>query len=253
MLFVNVRKGCYHYLMISFIIPTLNEEIAIEKILRNLTAYSGPKEIIISDGKSKDKTVEIARRFTDKVVVYEGTERQTIAMGRNAGADVAVGDYVVFLDADVIIVNPDEFFGKALGYFKRDPKLTALTAHFRVMPEAETLTDRLNYAFINGAQSFANNVLHYGMAIGEFQMYPREFFKKIGGYNPKIVVGEDYECFRRAAHYGRSHLASDLTVYHTGRRIHKTGWIKLWIQWMTNGFVVTFLKRSIIKEWKVVR
>ena len=71
--------------MISFVIPTLNEMKTIEKTLRSVWGYSGEHEIIISDGNSRDGTVEMARRYTDKVIVHDKPGRQTIAMARNIG------------------------------------------------------------------------------------------------------------------------------------------------------------------------
>ena len=78
--------------MISIVIPTLNEEKIIETTLRSLRAYSGYLEIIVSDGRSTDRTVEIARSIADTVVVHSGPERQNISKGRNRGAEVATGD-----------------------------------------------------------------------------------------------------------------------------------------------------------------
>ncbi|MEI6711131.1 MAG: glycosyltransferase [bacterium] len=69
--------------MISFIIPTLREASVIEKTLLWISQYNGEKEIIISDGGSDDGTIEIARKYTDKIIVYKGEKRQTIGMGRN--------------------------------------------------------------------------------------------------------------------------------------------------------------------------
>ncbi len=104
--------------MISFVIPTLNEQKTIEKTLQCLTAFSGKHEIIISDGKSTDGTVEICRKYTDHVIVYDKPERQTIAMARNMGAVQARGDYLVFLDADVVIPDINEFFNTAERAFR---------------------------------------------------------------------------------------------------------------------------------------
>ena len=56
---------------ISFVIPTLNEGKAIEGTLKCLLEYGGPKEIIVSDGASKDDTVAIAKRYGAKAVVHE--------------------------------------------------------------------------------------------------------------------------------------------------------------------------------------
>ena len=96
--------------MISFIIPTLNEETTIEKTLKNIKEFSLDKEIIVSDGGSKDRTTEIAKRFTDKVLVHSKKERQNIAGGRNSGAKEAKGEFVVFVDADVLIPNINSLF-----------------------------------------------------------------------------------------------------------------------------------------------
>ena len=86
--------------MLSFIIPTLNEHQTIERTLRCLSGYSGDHEIIVSDGNSSDDTVEICRRFTDRIVVHDEPRRQTIAEARNAGAAAARGNHLVFVDAD---------------------------------------------------------------------------------------------------------------------------------------------------------
>src|SRR5438067_1989172 len=101
--------------MISFIIPTKNEEKILEISIKNLLQYSGDKEIIISDGKSTDATVAIAKKCDARIVEYSSdplAHRQTIAEGRNDGARIALGDYLLFLDADVSINNPDQFFKK---------------------------------------------------------------------------------------------------------------------------------------------
>ena len=99
--------------MLSIIIPTLNEEKSIEKTLQSIKELKDyDYEIIISDGKSKDKTVEIAKKYDAKVIVYEGTIRQTIGGGRNLGASIASGDFFVFLDADVTIPDINNFFKK---------------------------------------------------------------------------------------------------------------------------------------------
>ncbi len=104
--------------MISIIIPTKNEESVIEKTLTSLkNNLSLPHEIIVTDGASTDKTVEIAKKYADKVVEHAGPERQTIAAGRNAGAAVAAGDFLAFMDADCSVTHSGEFFATALEDF----------------------------------------------------------------------------------------------------------------------------------------
>lgn len=80
---------------ISLIIPTLNEEERIGSLLQQLITVAG-MEIIVSDGKSRDRTVEICRQFPVKIVVSEpGRGRQL-----NVGAREARGNILFFLHAD---------------------------------------------------------------------------------------------------------------------------------------------------------
>lgn len=84
---------------ISVIIPTLNEE---KNILRCLDGIVGdPKiEMIISDGRSTDRTVEIAERYKDVKVVSSPMGR---SVQMNTGASCAHGEILLFLHADCVL------------------------------------------------------------------------------------------------------------------------------------------------------
>lgn len=239
--------------MISFVIPTLNEEKTIEGTLRSLAQFSGDHEIVISDGASSDETLNICRRYTDKVVVYDRPERQTISMARNMGAAAASGDYLVFVDADVIVPDIDNFFATASNEFRENPKLVALTVNYRVFPEMRTLAD--SYMFWALGQQFRlqNNVFHSGASGGEFQMMKAEAFRKVNGFNEKLAAAEDMDLFHRLSKIGRTRFVKNLTVFHTGRRAHALGWRRLAWQWFTNSISVVIFKKSASKEWSEVR
>jgi glycosyltransferase involved in cell wall biosynthesis len=241
--------------MISIVIPTLTEQKIIESTLKSLKSnLTIPHEIIVSDGGSKDETVEIASKYADKIVVYSGTKRQTIAQGRNDGARVAQGEFLVFLDADCVIRDPDSFFKVAISNFERSSDLVALTALLRVLPEDETFGDKLVTNVVNSIVLFKNNVLHKGeVPGGEFQMVPRPAFDKVGGYNEELVTREDRDLFFRLSKIGRTMCDPRLTVFHTGRRAHIVGWSRLIGLLIVNtlSFHVTGKIRS--KEWTPVR
>lgn len=81
---------------ISAIIHTLNEEKRVEAALQSLAGWVD--EIIVVDMHSEDRTVEIARRYTDRVFLHERIRDFDAA--RNYSADLARFDWVLYLDAD---------------------------------------------------------------------------------------------------------------------------------------------------------
>ncbi len=241
--------------MISFIIPTLEEEKVLPKILSNLRSiWNFEYEIIVSDGGSRDGTLNIAKIYAHKVVENKTNQRQTIAMGRNAGAAAASGDFLVFLDADVYIPEPDKFFARAEASFKENPKLLGLSGWIRVFPEMETWGDYFGYVIVSDCMFYLqNNILGIGATCGEFQMVRADVFKQLGGYKEYLTVAEDKDLFYRISKIGQTRTDPKLVVYHTGRRPHKIGWPKLLWEWSTNSFHATVFNKSHSKEWKVIR
>src|SRR3989338_1163009 len=95
-------------MQVSIIIPTLNEEEYLPKLLESIRQQRFKDlEIIVADAGSTDKTKEIAERYGCKIV-----PGGLPARGRNEGARVAGGELLVFLDADVMF--PRDFFQIAL-------------------------------------------------------------------------------------------------------------------------------------------
>lgn len=241
--------------MISIIIPTLEEAKVIgQTIARLKKELTLPHEIIVSDGGSTDDTAAIARGVADSVVVHDGVTRQTIAQGRNDGARLARGDFLVFIDADCVIPEPDRFFERALAQFAADEHMVALTVNLCVFPGTETLGDRLIVPLRNKAVRFVNNTLRRGeCAGGEFQMVRRAAFETVGGYRAELVTCEDRDLFMRLAKIGRTKSDGALTVYHSGRRPHIEGWPRLIARFFVNSISFSLRGRPVTKEWKPVR
>ena len=90
-------------MQLSVIIPTLNEEEFIKPCLESLSLID-PDEVIVVDGGSMDKTVEIAKSFGAKVIVSQRGRGKQLSLG----AKLAQGDYLLFLHADCQFTKPIE-------------------------------------------------------------------------------------------------------------------------------------------------
>jgi len=86
--------------LISVIIPTLNEEQVIPAALQSLRACEGECEIIVADGGSTDNTIAVARCCPG---VTHVPYRQGRGAQMNAGAGAARGDILLFLHADTLL------------------------------------------------------------------------------------------------------------------------------------------------------
>lgn len=86
--------------MISVVIPTLNEEKTIGECIEAIRFESADIEIVVADGGSGDKTLEIASGYPEVAVVASGRGR---GIQLNAGAAAATGDILLFLHADTIL------------------------------------------------------------------------------------------------------------------------------------------------------
>jgi glycosyltransferase involved in cell wall biosynthesis len=239
--------------VISIIIPTLREEEFLERTLKNFETLALPHELIISDGGSTDRTLEIAHRYTNKVDVWDQPRRQTFGEAKNTGAALATGEYLVFIDSDVTIPEPQAFFMEMISIFTRKPKLVAMTVPLKPWLENHSWTDAFFCAPLNWFYIIANNVFHSGNSSGEFQMVRAEAFRKVSGFGEKLAAGEDNDLFRRLATIGRTLCYSKLCVRHSLRRAHKLGWLKTYGIWINNGLSVALRGKAAYKEWSVVR
>lgn len=84
---------------LSVVLATYNEEKNLRKCLESVAGIAG--EIIIVDGTSKDKTVEIAKEFNAKIKIT--TNKPVFHINKQIAIDMATGDWVLQLDADEII------------------------------------------------------------------------------------------------------------------------------------------------------
>ena len=91
--------------LLSVIIPAHGREDLLKEALRALEESDLPRErweLIVVDDGSCDECVTVAARFADTVVRLPGAARGP-AYARNRGVDVARGELLVFLDADVAV------------------------------------------------------------------------------------------------------------------------------------------------------
>ncbi|HEY7001462.1 MAG TPA: glycosyltransferase [Candidatus Udaeobacter sp.] len=167
--------------MISFIVPAYNEELELSSTLGAIRAavsnVAQAFEIIVVNDASTDATPEIAERAGARVV---SIHRRQIAAARNAGARVARGEYLFFIDADTQIDRVHVAKAMALleaGY-------TGGSAR-GVMDGFIPLWSRV---FL---RAFCTLYFGLNLGAGAFLFTTRHNFEAAGGFDEQYFAGEE--------------------------------------------------------------
>ena len=239
---------------ISIIIPTLNEEKYLERLLSQIDRKLKSRfniELIISDGGSKDLTIEIANKYADRIISHKVEIPQNISQGRNAGANNSLGDVLIFLNADTCIKDIDFLLTESVNeLFFND--VTAIACPIFVYPEEEKFSDKTFHFFYNYYSSMLNKFF-MGMGRGECHIIRRDKFIQTGGYNEHLAAGEDYDLYVRLKKIGKLKFRHDFIIYESPRRYRKFGYRRVLWDWAKNSVSVTLFKRSNSKSWEAVR
>lgn len=191
---------------ISVIIPTLNEERNLPQSLACLSA-SAPTEVIIVDGGSTDRTLDLAHDFCARM---PNARVLTAPRGRasqmNEGVKASQGTVLLFLHADTQLPPQTE---RIVESALASP--TVVGGRFDVRFDNSSAWSQIISAFMNRRSRLT------GIATGDQALFVRrEVFEALGGFS-EIPLMEDIEFSRRLQQAGRM-VALRSTVVTSFRR-----------------------------------
>lgn len=208
---------------VSVIIPTLNEEKKLPELLSALWVQTcRGLEVIVGDGGSTDRTVEIAEHWGARVVTCgRGRGRQM-----NAAALSASGAYLFFLHADSCINEP-ELLDRAVCVIEERIALMGhnrIAGHFRL--RFKTLKQRtIAYDFLE-----AKSALNRADTINGDQgfLMQAEYFRALGGFDESLPFLEDQRLAHRIRESG-VWLTLTGTIETSARRFEEEGFARRYI------------------------
>lgn len=200
--------------LLSIIIPTLNEEKNLPRLLETIAKQTFRDfEVIVADSqKTVDKTKEIAAAGGCRVVAGG-----SVSEGRNLGAKAAVGKVFLFLDADVAL--PNEYFleDTVNEFVARDLDL----ASCRVRAMDGDKYDKLLHGLYNVYSVVVGKILPH---IPGFCFFiKRSVFEAVGGFDVDIKLAEDHELARRSAKIGTFGFLFSQCIPVSTRRFERDG------------------------------
>jgi len=231
---------------ISFIITTKNEERYIKHVLLAIKNFfkDYDKEIIVVDSYSTDSTVDIAKKYCDKVIVQESN----IPEGKNIGAKYSTGNILAFLNADVILKK--EWINKVYGILKNEKIIGVCSL---IEARERTLKARIFTSLWNLVITVFF-LIRFPHTSGETTLtVKKEYFEYVKGFREDLTAFEDIDLGLRLSKLGKIHLIREKLCIASLRRFEKEGYFKWSIIWIMIGLYYLFTKKPLLKKYPLVR
>ena len=201
-------------MLVSIVVPTLNEEAHIVRTIRSLQRLSGEKEIIVVDCGSTDQTVPLA--CAQNVLVLEASRGRGLQM--HAGALRSTGGVLWFLHADTM-PPPD-----ALEHIRKSlEKNSTVGGNFELLFDGPSGAARQLTAIYPLLRIF-------GLCYGDSGFFVRrDVYHQIGGFR-FLPLFEDLDLLRRLHRVGRFvHL--NCRIVTSSRRFEQRNFALVWLHW----------------------
>lgn len=207
--------------MISLIIPVLNAEKYIEKLLEKIFSQTVvPDEIIILDSESEDRTIDICKKY-DRVRVID-IKRKDFDHGgtRHIGFQNAKGEYCFMMSQDALPAD-DKCFEKMLSAFENDGIVmaTARQIPYEDASLIEKLTREFNYPDRN---IFKDKSMQETLGVKTFffsdvcSVYKKDVYFELGGYDVPTLICTDMIMAAKAINAGyKTAYMGCAEVYHS--------------------------------------
>ena len=171
--------------LLTIVIPCKNESKIIDTTLSLLNQQNNIEgvNVIVSDSSTDNTTVELELREKDKFIL-QIIQGGLPSVARNNGIKHVTTPYVLFLDADMFILDFN-LLTETINIMKKE-KLHLLTTKVR------TTTGEYNYTYksFDVIQKIIKPITPF--CLGGFMLFKTKIFKKLGGFDESIKVAEDY-------------------------------------------------------------
>jgi len=228
---------------ISVIIPTHNEELTIRRTLDALSRLVNVSEIVIVDGGSTDKTIEIVENYEHKkpfrlVKIADANRGRQL----HEGTKYAAGDIFWFLHADT---RPVQGCAKQIKQFMRYDEIVG--GNFEIVFDGDGRWAR----FLTWLYPQLRTI---GLVYGDSAMFARrEIYEKIGGFRD-LPLFEDVDLYKKLLKKGEfKHI--NLPVTTSSRRFENSSFLWTFARWSIFQGLYWFgvPPRLLAKRYKAIR
>jgi len=212
--------------VLSVVVIGRNEGARLVRCLESIgrmRPLQGPIEVIYVDSGSTDNSLERAAQFKIRIIELESAN-PCAGAGRNAGWHAAKAPIVLFLDGDTVLDS--NFISASIAELK-DPNIAVVFGNRReIAPDASIYNRLLDRDWIApaGAVEFC----------GGDALIRREVLESVGGFDERLIAGEEPEMCQRIRALGFTILHVDRPM--TGHDLAMTRFSQYWRRAVRSGY-----------------
>ncbi|MBI5619871.1 glycosyltransferase [Candidatus Gottesmanbacteria bacterium] len=238
--------------VISIVLIGLNEEKLVGTCMQSLVNQNidKPYEVIFVDGGSTDGTVDIVKRYTDRlrlrIIIHKG---QGIGDSREEGFRATSAPIIASTDSDVIL--PEDWIKKIYYHIKSHPQCIGIVGPYTLYPSNRAL----RYLFlmvIRLADLFGKIISGMYLFRGMNFAIRKEVWGKTGGFEKSISALEDVDLAVKASKFGTICYVWSLIILTSPRRFQRKFFKTLWYRLLVYYHRV-FLRDYRYGEWEQIR
>jgi glycosyltransferase involved in cell wall biosynthesis len=209
-------------ILVSFVIPHKGREKFLQQTLESITAQEFDLSfievvIVTQNDRLSDETLQFKQKI--KLSIYTKPVTDSISSLRNYGAEKSIGEYIAFLDADVLI-SPN-WTNCMLDELHKPNSNRVLVSAIQKNSEHANSIEKIRTALNNISKDSNMD----GLA-GSNLFLKSDTFELAGGFPSKLTTCEDIYFTNKVRHQGLLYLTSNATFIHLGEDKDYSGMFK---------------------------
>ena len=228
---------------LSVIVPTLNEEAAIKKTLDALSRLVNVDEIIVVDGGSSDKTLDIIENYKfGKPLKLVKTDKPNRGLQMHEGTKHATGDVFWFVHADTL---PVQGCGRKIKKIMSLPQTSG--GNFEIVFDGES-------KWANFLTKLYPKLRAIGLVYGDSAIFAKRIvYEKIKGFRD-LPLFEDVDLYKRLNRKG-DFVTINIPIYTSSRRFENNSFLWTFTKWsLFQGlYWLKVPPRILAKGYKAIR
>lgn len=200
--------------LVSVVIPTRNRPQETLECVQSVRAQDYPNiEIVVVDGNSTDNTREVVSPVADLVIKFSEIGDHRCAQ-RNLGVEKAKGKYVLVIDSDMTLST--SVIRECVEKFESEENIAGI-----IIPE-----ESFGIGFWAQCKALEKKFYQGVDWMEAARFYKKDLYISLGGYNPELTSGEDWDLSQRAGEHGQiariqsyiSHNEGQITLWGTMKK-----------------------------------